>query len=116
MNRVELQGKMRQLRGKMKAKWAQLTDDDIALIEAQIEQMIGVLQARYGYAPERARADLEKYLREYNEEAQHLLGRAVERVQDRLEKVKAPSRPLLWGGLAVVVFGLIWMFNRNQNN
>lgn len=114
MNRVEMQGKMRELRGKMKAKWAQLTDDDIALIEAQIEQMVGMLQHRYGYAPERARSDLEQYLREYNDEAQNLLGKAVGRVQQQLEKVEPPSRPWLWGGLAVAVFGAVWLVSRKD--
>lgn len=115
MKRVELEGKMRQLRGRMKARWAHLTDDDIALIEAQIEQMVGMLQERYGYAPERARSDLERYLREYNEEAQHLFSKTMERVQSQLEKVEPPSRPWLWGGLAIAVFGVVWMISRNSD-
>lgn len=115
MNRVELQGKMRQLRGRMKAKWAQLTDDDVALIEAQIEQMVGTLQTRYGYTSERARSDLEKYLREYNEEARNLLDQTMERMHEQLDKVEAPSGSWLWGGLAVAILGAIWMMSRSKD-
>ncbi|MEX1020510.1 MAG: hypothetical protein WDZ49_12680 [Litorilinea sp.] len=120
MNKVELQGKLRELRGKMKAKWAHLTDDDIALIEAQIEQMVGTLQSRYGYTSERARADLEEYLREYNTEARNLLGQTLERVQERvhaqLDKVEVPDRPWLWGGLALAIISAIWMMSRNNKS
>lgn len=114
MNRVEIEGRMRELRGKMKAKWAQLTDDDIAMIEGQIEQMVGMLQARYGYAPERARSDLEQYLRDYNTEAKNILGNTMARVQEQLDKVEAPGRPWLWGAVGVVIFGAVWMMSRGN--
>jgi uncharacterized protein YjbJ (UPF0337 family) len=114
MNRIELEGKMRQLRGKMKAKWARLTDDDMALLEAQIDQMVGVLQERYGSKPGQARADLEKYMRDYNEQAQKLFGKTVERVQDMFEDVEAPSRNWIWGGLAVMILSVVLLINRNR--
>lgn len=54
MNKDQFQGKWQQLKGKVKEKWGKLTDDDIAEINGKREQLLGKLQARYGYAKEKA--------------------------------------------------------------
>lgn len=46
--------------GKLKQKWASLTDDDLQYVEGKYEEMMGRLQKRTGIA----RADLEKAIKE----------------------------------------------------
>ena len=47
-NRVE--GNWKQMKGKVKEKWGQLTDDDLDAIDGRREQLEGKIQQRYGMA------------------------------------------------------------------
>ena len=69
MNWDQINGDWKQFSGKVKEQWGSLTDIELTTIAGQREQMIGVLQKRYGYAKEQA----EKEIREFT----HGLARAV---------------------------------------
>jgi len=58
INAQELQGQWNQVRGKVKEKWGQLTDDDLALQGGNVDQLIGRIQQRTGVA----REQVEKFL------------------------------------------------------
>ena len=62
MNRDRIEGNWKQLTGKVKEKWGQLTDDDITTINGNREQLEGKLQARYGYAKDKAREEVDDFL------------------------------------------------------
>ena len=47
--------------GKVKEKWGQLTDDDIAQVNGNREQLEGILQKRYGYAKDQAKKELDRW-------------------------------------------------------
>jgi len=55
MNRDQIEGKWKQLKGKAQEKWGKLTDDDLDVIEGNRDQLEGKLQERYGYTKEEAR-------------------------------------------------------------
>ncbi|MEX2317604.1 MAG: CsbD family protein [Pirellulales bacterium] len=63
MNWDQIKGDWKQLSCKLKEKWGQLTDDELATIAGKRDQLIGVLQARYGYEKERAEIELNKFTR-----------------------------------------------------
>ncbi len=48
MNRNEMKGNWRQLKGNVQEKWGKLTDDDMDQIEGQREVLVGKIQERYG--------------------------------------------------------------------
>ena len=54
MNADILKGKWKEIKGEAKQKWGKLTDDDLTQIEGKEEQLVGLLQKRYGYAKEKA--------------------------------------------------------------
>jgi uncharacterized protein YjbJ (UPF0337 family) len=58
-NRVE--GNWKQMKGKVKEKWAKLTDDDLALINGKREQLEGKIQERYGLARDQVRKDVDDW-------------------------------------------------------
>jgi uncharacterized protein YjbJ (UPF0337 family) len=60
-NRVE--GNWKQTRGKIKEKWGQLTDDDLTQIAGKREQLEGKIQERYGIAKDKARKDIDDWLK-----------------------------------------------------
>ena len=55
-NRVE--GNWKQVKGKVKEKWGQLTDDDLTMQGGNVDQLVGKIQQRTG----EAREAIEKYL------------------------------------------------------
>ena len=52
MNTDQLKGNWKQLVGKAKEKWGQLTDDDWKIVEGKRDQLVGKVQERYGIARE----------------------------------------------------------------
>jgi len=50
MNKDQAQGKFEQLKGKLKAAWGNLTDNEIALYDGRQEEFFGKLQEKYGIA------------------------------------------------------------------
>ena len=58
-DRVE--GNWKQFKGKAKAKWGELTDDDLTQINGNREQLEGKLQERYGYTKDQARQQLDEW-------------------------------------------------------
>ena len=60
MNRDIAEGKWKQLKGQIREKWGELTDDDIDQVEGSSDRFIGVLQERYGLAREEAKKQFEE--------------------------------------------------------
>jgi uncharacterized protein YjbJ (UPF0337 family) len=58
MNADEFKGKWLQLKGNIKTKWGELTDDDLAVIDGDRDKMVGKLQERYGYSIEEAEKEV----------------------------------------------------------
>ena len=59
-----LEAKWKQLRGQVKERWGKFTDNDLDQITGKTEQLVGLLQQRYGYAMEKAEAEFSEFLRE----------------------------------------------------
>lgn len=55
MTKLELKGRWNELKGTLKQKWAQLTDDDLLFEEGKEEEIIGRIQKRTGEAKENIR-------------------------------------------------------------
>jgi uncharacterized protein YjbJ (UPF0337 family) len=58
-----LAGKWKQIRGKIKEEWGELTDDDLGQIGGQYDQLVGALQERYGHSREEAEQEVDKFLK-----------------------------------------------------
>jgi len=61
MNTDTLKGDWKQLKGKAKAKWGKLSDDDLKRVEGRREQLEGVLQEKYGMAKEQAKREVDEF-------------------------------------------------------
>lgn len=64
MNKDTVQGKAREMKGKLKQKWGQLTDDELTEIEGNAEILAGKLQVRYGVTREEAEQQVKDFRRE----------------------------------------------------
>jgi uncharacterized protein YjbJ (UPF0337 family) len=50
MNTLEMTGNWNILKGKLKQKWAKLTDDDLEFVEGKEDELVGRIQKRTGGA------------------------------------------------------------------
>ena len=60
MNSQTLSGQWRQLRGKLKEKWGELTDDELDHVEGNVEQLVGLIQQKTGESREAIEHRLDK--------------------------------------------------------
>jgi uncharacterized protein YjbJ (UPF0337 family) len=67
MNTNILEGKWMQLRGAIREKWGQLTDDELDQIAGKRDKLAGVLQERYGYAENEAEQQIDDFLENLDE-------------------------------------------------
>jgi uncharacterized protein YjbJ (UPF0337 family) len=54
VNWEQTKGKWNQMKGAVKKQWGKLTDDDLAIIAGQRDQLVGRIQERYGIAKDEA--------------------------------------------------------------
>jgi uncharacterized protein YjbJ (UPF0337 family) len=54
VNWEQTKGQWNQAKGAVKKQWGKLTDDDLAVIAGQRDQLVGKIQERYGIAKEEA--------------------------------------------------------------
>ena len=63
MNTDIIKGKWKQLSGQIKAKWGDLTDDDLDIAEGNSEYLAGKVQERYGVAKDVAEKQVKEFER-----------------------------------------------------
>jgi len=59
MNKNEIKGGWTELKGKIKAKWGELTDDELTEAEGKAEELVGKIQRKYGGAKEAIQRELD---------------------------------------------------------
>jgi len=52
MNKLEIEGDWNIAKGKLKQKWAKLTDDDLQFVEGKHDELLGRIQKRTGESRE----------------------------------------------------------------
>jgi uncharacterized protein YjbJ (UPF0337 family) len=78
INAQELQGQWNRLKGQVKEKWGQLTDDDLNITGGNVDQIVGRIQQKTGVA----RETIEKYLTELTSHGASAVAQASQAVGD----------------------------------
>jgi uncharacterized protein YjbJ (UPF0337 family) len=60
MNKLEIKGDWNIAKGKIKQKWAKLTDDDLQFVAGREDELIGRIQKRTGEARENVERALDE--------------------------------------------------------
>jgi uncharacterized protein YjbJ (UPF0337 family) len=76
VNAQALQGQWNQIRGELKKKWGQLTEDDLRFNNGNIDQLVGKIQQRTG----EAREAIEQYLTEATAQGASAISQAAGQV------------------------------------
>jgi len=67
MNRNILEGNWKQIRGTIREKWGELTDDELDQIAGKRDKLAGVLQERYGYTQMEAERQIDDFLESWED-------------------------------------------------
>jgi len=67
VNKDIYEGKWKEMHGQIKEWWGKLTDDDLEQAGGNAEQIVGLLQQKYGYTRERAEDEFNSRLNEAKE-------------------------------------------------
>jgi uncharacterized protein YjbJ (UPF0337 family) len=62
MNWDQVKGNWKQMQGEAQKQWGKLTNDDLTQIEGERTKLAGRLEARYGYAKDRANKEIDAWL------------------------------------------------------
>jgi len=78
-NAQTLQGNWNEIKGKLRSKWGQLTNDDVGSFNGNVDQLIGMIQRKTG----EARQSIEQFLDSFSKGgASSMVGQATETVRD----------------------------------
>lgn len=61
MNTDIAEGKWKQVKGRIRQAWGELTDDDLDKIQGHEERFVGLMQEKYGMGKEEAQREFSKY-------------------------------------------------------
>jgi len=61
MNEDQFKGKWNQVKGKIKQKYGELTDDDLTYVEGKSDELLGRLQEKTGKTKEQLKEEINKW-------------------------------------------------------
>jgi uncharacterized protein YjbJ (UPF0337 family) len=64
MNKDVFEGKAKEMRGQVKEWWGKLTDNDLEQAGGNAEQIVGLIQQKYGYTREHAEEEFNRRIEE----------------------------------------------------
>jgi uncharacterized protein YjbJ (UPF0337 family) len=62
MNIDILKGQWKEIKGEIKKKWGNLTDDEVTETEGREDKLVGLLQKKYGYARDKAQQEYDEFM------------------------------------------------------
>ena len=66
MNNDILEGKWKQLKGSVQAKWGEITDGEFDQVKGNRERLIGLVQEKYGKKKDDVRKEVDDYFKSVN--------------------------------------------------
>lgn len=90
LTREELQSSWKQLKGQIRERWGQITDDELQQAQGSGEQLLGLLQKKTG----QSRQELEQFLQSSIEQGQDLLTQGQRYARQTAENVRDYSQQM----------------------
>ncbi|MEJ7593236.1 MAG: CsbD family protein [Planctomycetaceae bacterium] len=77
VNQQTLQGNWNEIKGKLRTKWGQLTNDEVQVFDGNVDRLVGLIQRKTG----ETRESVEKYLEEIGGSGASGIAQAAEAVR-----------------------------------
>ena len=75
MNSDQIEGRWKQLKGKIKERWGMLTDDQLDRVSGNWDRLAGLIQEQYGHAREEVDRQVKEFRQGYESERELKAGR-----------------------------------------
>jgi uncharacterized protein YjbJ (UPF0337 family) len=62
MNWDQVKGDWTRVKGRIRAKWGKLTDNDLETVKGKRDELVGRIQRRYGIAKDRAEREVDELI------------------------------------------------------
>lgn len=62
MNWDSIEGNWKEFKGQVREKWGKLTDDELEVVAGQRDQLLGLIQKRYGVAKNEAERQIDAFV------------------------------------------------------
>lgn len=85
INQQILEGNWNEIKGRLRQRWGQLTDDDLPQIRGDVEQLVGLVQRKTG----ETREAIETYLQEVSGSAASAIGAAAKAAGNYAQQASA---------------------------
>ena len=82
VNEQTLEGHWNEIKGKLREKWGQLSNDDVERFSGNVDQLIGTIQRKTGAA----RAAIEEYLEQVSQNGASAASRMADRVRQGVQQ------------------------------
>lgn len=99
LNAQEIRGQWDKLRGKIKQKWGQLTDDDLQIVGGNVDELVGRIHEKTGMAREQIEHFISELASGTSQTVEHArdaamgyAGQAADRMRDSYEQVSDRMR------------------------
>lgn len=67
MNWTTVEGRWDHLKGDIKDKWAKITDDDLTIVSAKKDKLVGKIVERYGILKDDAERQVDQWIAGFND-------------------------------------------------
>jgi len=103
-----LEGTWNEIRGEVKDRWGEITDQDLDQIAGNRDKLVGTLQQKYGFTKQRAEQEVAAYTRDFDRKlhrTQQWLNQNVD-----LEEMTSnmPWKAILGGLAAILLLGFVF--------
>jgi uncharacterized protein YjbJ (UPF0337 family) len=92
INQTTLKGNWNEIKGMLRSRWGQLTNDDMQSFNGNIDQLVGLIERKTG----ETRSAVESYLNQLTEQSSGAVGATLEGarqyVQDAAERLNESTR------------------------
>jgi len=65
MNQDRIEGNWKQMKGRIKETWGELTDDELDQIDGKKDRLVGAIQKHYGKTRDEAEEELRQWQRKH---------------------------------------------------
>ena len=80
-NQDQIEGKWKEIKGDIRKKWGQLTENDVEATRGNLHSLVGVLQQKFGLAKEEATKHLNEITARYSDKANTKIDQTKEQIK-----------------------------------
>lgn len=88
INQQILSGNWNAVKGQLRKKWGQLTNDDVQVFDGNVERLVGLIQTKTG----EARSSVEQFLENVTSSSANGISQAAEKVRDYASSAASQAR------------------------